>query len=103
MTASDIEAIVQGRHGDAFRILGPHVIRAKRGAPRWEVCAFVPHASAVSVVVNGQATPMGRLHTDGLFITTLDGEPAPYRLRIQDPEGNASGLAGGGPQAGDVP
>src|ERR1035441_4771237 len=74
MTASDIEAIVQGRHGDAFSILGPHVIRPKRGAPRWEVRAFVPHAAAVSVVMNGQGTPMGRRHTDGLFVTTLDGQ-----------------------------
>ena len=89
MTASDIEAIVQGRHGDAFSILGPHVIRPKRGAPRWEVRAFVPHAAAVSVVMNGQGTPMGRRHTDGLFVTTLDGQPAPYRLRVYA-EGNAT-------------
>ena len=83
MTASDIEAIVQGRHGDAFRILGPHALRPKRGAARWEVCAFVPHAATVSVVIDGQATPMGRRHTDGLFVTTLEGKPVPYRLRIQ--------------------
>ncbi len=90
MTASDIEAIVQGRHGDAFRILGPHVIRPKRGASRWEVRAFVPHASAVSVVVDGQRTPMGRRHTDGLFVTTMDGKPALYRLRIDDGDGNVT-------------
>ena len=87
MTASDIEAIVQGRHGDAFRILGPHATKSKKGATRWEVCAFLPQAAGVSVVVNGEATPMGRRHSAGLFVTTLPADPGHYVLRVKDSEG----------------
>jgi len=42
MTAEEIEAIVGGYHGDAFRILGPHRVRKRGGQPRWEVRAFSP-------------------------------------------------------------
>ncbi len=89
MTASDIEAIVQGRHGDAFRILGPHVLRSKRKTtPQWEVCAFLPQAAGVSVVIDGQATPMGRRHPAGVYIGTLAGKPTRYRLRVTDSDGH---------------
>jgi 1,4-alpha-glucan branching enzyme len=90
MTASDIEAIVQGRHVDAFRILGPHAFRSKRGLPQWEVCAFLPQAASVSLVINGKATPMGRRHPAGLYLATVAGEPVHYRLRVKDADGNES-------------
>src|SRR5664280_1686191 len=50
MTGEEIEAIVNGYHGDAFGILGPHSAGKKKGQPRWEVRAFLPHADAVAVV-----------------------------------------------------
>ena len=50
MTAEEIEAIVGGYHGDAFRILGPHAVRKKGGQPRWEVRAFLPQAESADVV-----------------------------------------------------
>ncbi len=90
MTASDIEAIVQGCHGDAFRILGPHVVRPKRGLLQWEVCAFLPQAASVSVVIDGAATPMERRHPAGLFTAAFDGSPVPYRLRLVDASGDVN-------------
>ena len=50
MTVEEIEAIVGGYHGDAFRILGPHSVRKKRGQARWEVRAFLPQAESAAVV-----------------------------------------------------
>jgi hypothetical protein len=35
MTAEEIEAIVGGYHGDAFRILGPHAVREGRRVTSW--------------------------------------------------------------------
>ena len=40
MTAEEIEAIVGGYHGDAFRILGPHTRETG-----WEVRAWLPQAN----------------------------------------------------------
>src|SRR5208282_2980655 len=54
MTAAEIEAIAGGYHGDAFRILGPHSVRAKDGQPRWEVRAFLPQAEAAWVSLDGE-------------------------------------------------
>ena len=51
MTAEEIEAIVGGYHGDAFRILGPHSVRKKHGQPRWEVRAFLPQAESAEVLL----------------------------------------------------
>ncbi len=53
MTREEIEAIVGGYHGDAFRILGPHFIDRKK--PCWEVRAFLPQAEEAAVVIDGAA------------------------------------------------
>ena len=50
MTAEEIEAIAGGYHGDAFRILGPHSVRKRRGQPCWEVRAFLPQAESAEVL-----------------------------------------------------
>jgi len=43
MTGEEIEAIVNGYHGDAFGILGPHAVRSKKGRQgRWEVRSLKP-------------------------------------------------------------
>jgi 1,4-alpha-glucan branching enzyme len=83
MTAKEIEAVVGGYHGDAFRILGPHAIRKKGAQPRWEVRAFLPHAESAEVDVAGRRSPMVRKHQEGFFVALLDGDPAPYRLRAK--------------------
>ena len=83
MTGEEIEAIVNGYHGDAFGILKPHAVRKKNNQPRWEVRAFLPHANAAAVVVGGTRCEMVKKHAQGFFVALLDGEPAPYELRAQ--------------------
>src|SRR5579885_654273 len=83
MTVEEIEAIVGGYHGDAFRILGPHSIRKKGGQPRWEVRAFLPQAESAAVVTAGQCTPMQKRHAQGFFCAVLPGEPAGYHIRAK--------------------
>src|SRR5690242_21677844 len=81
MNAQEMEAIVGGYHGDAFRILGPHAGRKRRGQPCWEVRAFLPQAESADVLIGDAAHPMEKKHAAGFFVATLNGDPAPYRLR----------------------
>jgi 1,4-alpha-glucan branching enzyme len=81
MTAEEIEAIAGGYHGDAFRILGPHVVRKKAGQTRWEVRAFLPQAEAVDVQAGAERVAMSRMHPQGFFCVALNGEPQAYLLR----------------------
>ena len=80
MTAAEIEAIAGGYHGDAFRILGPHSVRAKDGQPRWEVRAFLPQAEAAWVSLDGQRCPLVRKHAQGFYAGLLEGEPRRYTI-----------------------
>ncbi len=62
------ESIARGRHGDPFKILGPH------GATKnWTVRSFQPQAQAVEVLdANDELlTNMRPLHGDGLFEARL--------------------------------
>ena len=74
-----IDAVVQGRHGDPFAVLGPH--------PEGDgvrVRALLPDAEAAELI-DRQGKPLGRmerLHEAGLFSGVL-AEPGPYRLRVQ--------------------
>jgi len=81
MTAAEIESIVGGYHGDAFRILGPHSVRRKVGQARWEVRVFLPQAETVEVLSGGQTWPMEKRHADGFFCAQMAGEPQRYTLR----------------------
>src|SRR5574340_481074 len=74
MTAEEVEAIIDGYHGDAFRILGPHAVRKRGNQPRWEVRAFLPQAESAEVVLAGRACPMAKRHAAGFFVGALDGE-----------------------------
>lgn len=73
------EAIVEGRHGDPFAILGPH----PRGKD-WVVTAFVPGAARLSLVPAGKgAKPVEATEVagfPGLFQVALSKKTA-YRLR----------------------
>jgi 1,4-alpha-glucan branching enzyme len=80
MTVEEIEAIVGGYHGDAFRILGPHGIRKKGGQVRWEVRAFLPQAESAEVLVDGRRCAMAKMHAQGFFCATLNGDPQPYTI-----------------------
>jgi 1,4-alpha-glucan branching enzyme len=79
----EIEAIVGGYHGDAFRILGPHSIRRKGGQARWEIRAFLPQAESAEVVVGAERTVMIKQHARGFFVATLNGDPATYLIRAR--------------------
>jgi len=83
MIESEREALVGGYHGDPFRILGPHTVDGTEGSARWEVRAFLPQASEAAVLAGGSVWPMEESQHDGFFVTTLDGEPLSYRLRLK--------------------
>src|SRR5690349_160697 len=92
MTAEEIEAIVGGYHGDAFRILGPHIVRKQRGQSRWEVRAFLPQAESADVILSGatagdQRFPMAKHHAQGFYCVTLTGEPGPYIIHLRQWDG----------------
>src|SRR5579871_6189312 len=81
MTAEEIEAIVGGYHGDAFRILGPHAVRKKGPRERWEVRAFLPQAESAEVICGPQRVPMAKRDQTGFFVGCLEGAPSRYRIR----------------------
>ena len=83
MTPEEIEAVVGGYHGDAFRILGPHSVRKRGGQPRWEVRAFLPQAESAAVLVGGNAYAMEKRHDAGFFCVTLAGAPERYLLQAK--------------------
>jgi 1,4-alpha-glucan branching enzyme len=81
MTGEDIDAIVGGYHGDAFRVLGPHSIRKKQSRGRWEVRAFLPQAESADVLIGQQPYPMSKQNEQGFFCASLKGSPQRYLIR----------------------
>ncbi len=73
------EAIVHGRHGDPFAVLGPHETEGTT-----VVRAFFPAADTVELIdAAGTALgPMNRVHDHGLWSGILP-QPGPYRFRVQ--------------------
>jgi 1,4-alpha-glucan branching enzyme len=76
--ATVIEALVNGRHGDPFSVLGRH------GS---ELRCLAPGAEAVDVISDGRnvVTRLERRHVDGFFAGEVP-VTTPYRLRIQWPD-----------------
>jgi 1,4-alpha-glucan branching enzyme len=73
---SEAWAIVEGRHGDPFSVLGPH----RRGG-KWVVTAFVPGAESLSVLTGKSGQELEATHWGhGLFLCALPRKAA-YRLR----------------------
>ena len=87
MSGKEIDAIVEGYHGDAFRILGPHSVQKNQARPRWEVRAFLPHAAAAAVVSAAGRVEMTKRHAQGFFVAEMDGEPAAYRIVVRPADG----------------
>jgi 1,4-alpha-glucan branching enzyme len=77
MTPQELEAIIDGSHGDPFSVLGPH-----QEDDGWEVRAFLPQAMDAWVATGGLLHPMRKLHSDGFFAATLAHEPGAYKLQF---------------------
>ena len=77
-SGADIQAIVDGRHGDPFRILGLH-----QSGKRWIARAFVPGAMTLEVQTADGKTlgQLERRHDAGFFegpIKLKDRQPLTY-------------------------
>jgi len=72
-------AIVEGRHADPFRYLGPHL-----EGDRAVVRAFLPDAAEVEAVNDdGTGSVLEKIHDAGLFAGPLPPRKAHYRLRAR--------------------
>ena len=82
--AGAIEAIVQGRHGDPFAVLGPHDT-----ADGCSVRAFLPGASGGAVIDRADGRVLGTLqllHPDGFWAGDIPAH-VPYDLQFDTPLG----------------
>jgi 1,4-alpha-glucan branching enzyme len=79
--AGAVGAVVSGRHGDPFSVLGPHL--QSDGA--LSISVFAPDADCVDVIDAERGTVVSRLdriHSQGFFFGTADASIAGrYRLR----------------------
>ncbi len=77
----EVQAVVEGRHGDPFAYLGMHKIPGGI-----VVRAMLPAAEKMAVIdsVTGESVADGvRVHPDGLFIAEIPGRPEPFRYRLR--------------------
>ncbi|MBX5176231.1 1,4-alpha-glucan branching protein GlgB [Rhizobium lentis] len=77
-------ALIEGRHGDPFSILGPH-----ESGGMTIVRVYMPGAEGVDLIeaASGRVvTPFSIAHPAGLFAAAM-GSRMPYRLRITWPDG----------------
>lgn len=75
--SADAYAIIEARHSDPFRYLGPHT-----EGDHAVVRTFMPNASKVEAVTeNGQSAVLQQIHEAGLFVGPLPRQATAYRLR----------------------
>ena len=91
LPASDVEALVAGRHPDPFAVLGPHVCR-EGGVTAVAIRAFLPGAIGAEVRPGEPGVApreMARLHPDGIFEATFPRRAALFRygLAVTDAPG----------------
>jgi 1,4-alpha-glucan branching enzyme len=94
---AQINAVLAGRHGDPFAILGPHPVSTPEGQ-RWVIRMFRPGAAQAWVLPQGASEPLAaqRLRPEGFFEALLPesyrDRPAPssYRLRFRTGYGEAA-------------
>jgi 1,4-alpha-glucan branching enzyme len=83
-----VNRIVGNQHHDPFEILGSHCIE-QNGKKVWAVRAYLPNASAASVVLpeERQEYPMVSVHDPHFFECTIEvPELTNYQLRIKEGE-----------------
>ncbi len=86
LSLTDVEQILQARHGDPFAVFGPHT---DADGSTW-IRSFQPGALEVAVMHATKDTArkkLTRVHDDGLFEATVKFEGA-YRLRIRWADGS---------------
>ena len=82
ISAEDLDALLEGRHGDPFAVLGPHAgLDGER-----HVRAFLPGAKAVQAVAGARAWPLAQCRDSGLFEGPV-GASGVYQLRVRWLEG----------------
>src|SRR5262249_3972395 len=75
----DALAIVEGRHSDPFRYLGPH-LEGERPVVR----VFLPDAEeVVAIDEQGHGNKLHRVHDAGLFTGRIDSPSSHYHLRAR--------------------
>jgi 1,4-alpha-glucan branching enzyme len=82
MTPQELEAILNGTHGDPFHVLGPHQTSADQRGDGWEVRAFLPQAMDAAVITGGTVYPMRKARSEGLFVAALAHDPGNYKLQV---------------------
>src|SRR5579862_2718339 len=82
MSPQELEAIVNGTHGDPFAVLGPHKTSPDEGGHGWQVRAFLPQAMEAAVAANGELHTMRRGRSEGLFVAALPQDPGDYKLHL---------------------
>ena len=73
----EIRAVVEGRHGDPFAILGPH-----RVGGHLVIRAFLPGADRVAVLAGSTVTPLERIDDGGLFEGIVAEDTGAYLLTV---------------------
>ena len=84
---SPVELICAGQHGDAFAVLGPHLVSARAGQQIYSIRAFFPAAKTVTVVdrlSGAELSVMALTHPDGYFEVDVQlRQPSSYQLKVQ--------------------
>ncbi|WP_099827434.1 1,4-alpha-glucan branching protein GlgB [Oceaniglobus indicus] len=82
VSAETARALHDGRHGDPFAVLGPHMVGRSR------VVTAVDHgADTLTAVVNGRKYPLARVHDELAVFSGKVAGKMPYVLRGTDAEG----------------
>jgi 1,4-alpha-glucan branching enzyme len=87
--ASEIAAIVRGRHGNPFGVLGMH---GGAGEPV-TVCVFAPAAARVRVLDSATGETVAeleRIHMEGLFFGAIEGRTERFAYRLAMSAGDAT-------------
>ena len=72
-------AVIEGRHANPFRFLGPHIANG-----RAVLRVFIPDALEVSAIWgDGRETLLDRIHDSGLFSALRPKDLTRYRLRVR--------------------
>ncbi len=74
----EINAIINGQHGDPFKILGPHAVN-----DGLTVNLFLPQAREVALIVDGKSHPAEKIEDRGFFRAHLPNKQLPINYQIQ--------------------